>query len=86
YRSDELLEAFVDPFVSAARALGFPTSEQWLFIGPSGPHIIGKVVKHLAGRFESAEPFSVDFDPRWAKKLPRGSFAAHRYLAHVVEQ
>jgi phenylacetate-coenzyme A ligase PaaK-like adenylate-forming protein len=86
YRSDELLEAFVDPFVSAAEALGFPTGQQWLFIGPSGPHVIGKVVKHLAGSFASAEPFSVDFDPRWAKKLPRGSFAAQRYLSHVVEQ
>jgi phenylacetate-coenzyme A ligase PaaK-like adenylate-forming protein len=86
YDERDLAAAFVDPFVSAAGALGFPRRAQWLFVGPSGPHVIGKVVRHLASAFGSPEPFAVDFDPRWAKKLPEGSFARQRYLAHVVDQ
>ena len=86
YRDEEFVEAFVLPFVAAAGAVGFPPREQWLFVGPSGPHVIGKAVRHLAAAFGSAEPFAVDFDPRWAKKLPQGSFARQRYLGHVIEQ
>jgi phenylacetate-coenzyme A ligase PaaK-like adenylate-forming protein len=86
YDRHDFFAAFVDPFVSAAGAVGFPHGEQWLFVGPSGPHVIGKVVKHLASAFGSAEPFAVDFDPRWARKLPEGSFGRQRYLAHVVDQ
>ena len=32
------------------------------------------------------DPFSVDFDPRWAKKLADGSLARRRYLDHVTAQ
>jgi len=86
YREDEFVEAFVLPFLVAAGAVGFPPREQWLFVGPSGPHVIGKVIRHLAAAFGSPEPFAVDFDPRWAKKLPAQSFAHQRYLGHVIEQ
>lgn len=86
YREDELLEAFVLPFVAAARHVAFPSREPWLFIGPSGPHVIGKVARHLAAALGSGEPFSVDFDPRWARRLAEGSFARQRYLGHVIEQ
>jgi thienamycin biosynthesis protein ThnN len=86
YRDDEFTEAFVDPFEAAARHVGFPTGRQWLFVGPSGPHVIGKVVRHLAARMDSGDPFSVDFDPRWAKRLPDGSLARQRYLQHVLDQ
>jgi thienamycin biosynthesis protein ThnN len=86
YREDEFVEAFVLPFVSAAAHVGFPARRQWLFVGPSGPHVIGKAVPHLAAALGSPDPFGVDFDPRWAKRLPDGSFARQRYLAHVVAQ
>jgi thienamycin biosynthesis protein ThnN len=86
YRQDELLAAFVEPFVSAATALGFPRGQGWLFVGPSGPHVIGKVVPHLARELGSAEPFCVDFDPRWANRLTPGSFARARYRTHVIDQ
>jgi thienamycin biosynthesis protein ThnN len=86
YHENEFLEAFVLPFVAAAGAAGFPPREQWLFVGPGGPHVIGKVVRDLAAAFGSADPFAVDFDPRWAKKLAEGSFARRRYLGHVIEQ
>jgi thienamycin biosynthesis protein ThnN len=86
YRDDEFQEAFVTPFLRVARAAGFPRGEPWLWVGPSGPHIIGKVVRELARQTGSMDHFSVDFDPRWAKKLAEGSLARQRYLDHVTSQ
>lgn len=86
YRHDEFQDAFITPFIAAARHLRFPTRAAWLYIGPSGPHIIGKVVSALAAGMHSHDPFSVDFDPRWARRLPDGSFAQRRYLDHVIDQ
>lgn len=86
YRADEFHEAFIQPFISAADYVGFPRAEAWLYIGPSGPHLIGKAAPQLARAMGSADPFSVDFDPRWARKMPEGTLASRRYLDHVVEQ
>jgi hypothetical protein len=86
YRDDEFQAAFITPFLCVAKATGFPRGEPWLWVGPSGPHIIGKVVRELARQTGSMDPFSVDFDPRWAKKLTEGSLARQRYLDHVTSQ
>jgi thienamycin biosynthesis protein ThnN len=86
YRDDEFQAAFVAPFLRVAEATGFPRGEPWLWVGPSGPHIIGKVVRELARQTDSMDPFSVDFDPRWAKRLADGSTARQRYLDHVTAQ
>jgi hypothetical protein len=86
YRDDEFQAAFVTPFLRVAAATGFPRGEPWLWVGPSGPHIIGKVVRELARQTGSMDPFSVDFDPRWAKRLAEGSTARQRYLEHVTAQ
>ncbi len=86
YRDDEFQEAFVAPFLRAAEAAGFPTGQPWLWVGPSGPHVIGKAVRELARQTGSLDPFSVDFDPRWAKKLADGSLARRRYLDHLTAQ
>lgn len=86
YRDDEFQEAFIDPFLTVARATGFPRGASWLWIGPSGPHLIGKAVRELARQTGSLDPFSVDFDPRWAKRLPDGSLARRRYLDHIMAQ
>jgi hypothetical protein len=86
YRDDEFAAAFVAPFVRVAQATGFPGGRPWLFVGPSGPHVIGKAVRELAGRTGSMDPFTVDFDPRWAKRLADGSLARGRYLDHVTAQ
>ena len=86
YREDEFQEAFLTPFLRVAEATGFPQGEPWLWVGPSGPHIIGKVVRELARKTGSMDPFSVDFDPRWAKKLAEGSLGRRRYLDHVTNQ
>ncbi|MBS1257450.1 MAG: hypothetical protein MAG551_00494 [Candidatus Scalindua arabica] len=86
YRREEFLTAFVDWFVFIAGMRGFPSGGNWLWIGPSGPHIIGKAVGHVANRMGSMDPFSIDFDPRWAKKLQPESIGSKRYLEHVLEQ
>jgi hypothetical protein len=86
YRADEFQAAFITPFLCVAQATDFPRGEAWLWVGPSGPHIIGKVVRELARQTGSMDPFSVDFDPRWAKRLADGSLARRRYLDHVTEQ
>ena len=86
YVEEDFRRAFVEPFVSAAAATGFPREENWLFIGPSGPHIIGKAARACANRLGSMDPFAVDFDPRWVKKMKPGSMGHSRYLEHVVQQ
>lgn len=83
---DEFHAAFVEPFTRAAHHAGFPEKATWLFVGPSGPHIIGQAARAIARSVGSAEPFSVDFDPRWSRKLPRESTGAQRYLRHVIDQ
>ncbi len=86
YSHEEYEAAFVQPFVEAARFVGFPHGGQWLYVGPSGPHVIGRAACSLARALGAMEPFTVDFDSRWARKLPSGSFAAERYLVHVIDQ
>ena len=86
YFEDEFHNAFIAPFSAAAGHTSFSRQSDWLYIGPSGPHVIGKVVRELARSVGSADPFSVDFDPRWAKKLPPDSLAFSRYFEHVIEQ
>jgi len=86
YTPAEFRAAFVEPFVAAAEHLAFPRREAWVFAAPTGPHIIGRAADEIAAAMDSPPPFKVDFDPRWARTLERGSFAARRYLAHVVEQ
>jgi thienamycin biosynthesis protein ThnN len=82
----EFEEAFVTPFLRAAKILGFPRGRHWLFVGPSGPHVIGKAARACAVAMGSVDPFSVDFDPRWVRRLPQGSMARERYLEHVLQQ
>lgn len=86
HRVDEFESAFIDPFLVAAERVGFPRGENWLFVGPTGPHIIGKAARRCATASGSPDVFAVDFDPRWAKKLPEDSFARKRYLRHIEEQ
>lgn len=86
HRADEFEAAFITPFVKAAGRAGFPQGGHWLFLGPTGPHIIGRAARRCAAALRAGDAFTVDFDPRWAKKLPAGSFAAQRYLAHIEEQ
>ena len=86
YTEEDFRRAFIEPFARAAAAMQFPKGENWLFIGPSGPHIIGKAARICAKRVGSMDPFAVDFDPRWIKKMNPGSMGHKRYLEHVIRQ
>jgi thienamycin biosynthesis protein ThnN len=86
HREDEFRSAFITPFVKAAGRVSFPSNCQWLFVGPTGPHIIGRAARACAKEMGAGDVFTVDFDPRWAKKLPSGTFAAQRYLEHIEMQ
>lgn len=86
YLETEFQAAFVDPFLVAAKHIGFPANGTWLYAGPSGPHIIARAADAIACASGAMPPFSVDFDPRWAGKLTAGSFSAERYVRHIVDQ
>ena len=34
----------------------------------------------------SRDPFSIDMDPRWVKKLVTDSLGYKRYISHIIEQ
>jgi hypothetical protein len=86
YTEGELNAFFVEPFAEIARASGFPEGVGWLFAGPTGPHVIGRAARENARSLGSPDPFTIDFDPRWAKKLVPGSLGQRRYLDHVIAQ
>lgn len=86
YSEDEFYDAFVEYFSYVAQKRGFPKGENWLWIGPSGPHIIGKAARAVARVMGSCDPFAIDFDPRWVKKLLPGTMAWERYQQHIVDQ
>jgi len=86
YRKEEFHAIFVDWFAFIAGKRDFPTGGNWIWIGPCGPHIIGKAVGPVANKMRSMDPFSIDFDPRWAKKMQPESIGSKRYLEHVLDQ
>lgn len=86
YSEEEFYQSFVYPFEVVAAHRKFPVGENWLWIGPTGPHIIGKAARACAQALRSPDPFSVDFDPRWVKKFAPNSVGFKRYLDHVIEQ
>ena len=86
FLEEEFRAGFVTPFVEHARRVGFPLRANWLWAGPSGPHIIGKAVRAILREVNGVDPFAVDFDPRWFRRQPRDSLSAQRYLEHIIEQ
>ena len=83
---DEFHAAFVEPFVVAASLACFPRGGAWLFAGPSGPHVIGPAAAACAHALGAPQPFTIDFDPRWFRRLPADSTIRERYLQHLVDQ
>ncbi|MBS2962375.1 AMP-binding protein [Actinocrinis puniceicyclus] len=68
-------------------AHGFPDRGNWLHVGPSGPHVVGRTMRRIAHR-RGGLFFTVDMDPRWVKKLiaaGRGD-VARDYVQHLVDQ
>lgn len=86
YRPEEFAAAFVDSWERAAKLRNFPRGGNWLFAGPSGPHVIGQSARAMARSLGSLEPFSVDCDVRWIKRQAAGSLGFTLYLDHVLDQ
>lgn len=86
FSREEFLAAFVSPFVRMARNVGFPLEAAWLFVGPGGPHVIAQAATACAAALDSHQPFTVDFDPRWFRKLPPDSIGRKRYIQHLLDQ
>lgn len=86
YLPDEFDAAFVDSWERAATKRRFPKGGSWLFVGPSGPHVIGQSARAMARCLDSCEPFSVDCDVRWIKRQATGSLGFRLYLEHVLDQ
>ncbi len=86
YSIGEFRYAFSDFFHKVASGRNFPGNLNWLFVAPSGPHIIYRSAIEMAKSFGAMSPFAVDFDPRWVKKLNPGSLPFKRYKAHILEQ
>lgn len=85
YTDDDFDAAFVRPFLARTATHDFGAT-RWLWLGPGGPHVIGKAAQRIARLTTGADAFSVDFDPRWFRRLAAGSLARTRYLEHVLEQ
>lgn len=86
YLKGEFYIAFVEWFRYIAAIRGFPRGVNWLWVGPGGPHIIGKAVGQVARSMGSIDPFSIDMDPRWVKKLVPDTLGYKRYISHIIEQ
>ncbi len=66
---------------------GVPRNENWLFVGPTGPHTTGRLVISMAER-RGGRCFSIDLDPRIVKIFgtERMGDAHDRYIRHIWEQ
>ena len=86
YLPEEFQAAFVSPWLQAADHFHFPRKQNWLFIGPSGPHIIAQAARFFARATESLEPFSIDCDVRWIKQQQPESMGHMLYMDHLLGQ
>lgn len=86
-RSSRLIGlSFVQRMLALSR---FPVDApgDWLHLGPTGPHIVGRSIAQLA-RNHDRVCFSIDMDPRWVKACVRDgdSHAVARYVDHIIAQ
>ncbi|MCF6175712.1 MAG: hypothetical protein L3J71_08090 [Victivallaceae bacterium] len=86
FSEPEFETGFVTPFLQRAMEVDFPVRGKWLWAGPSGPHIVGKAIRAILKTAGGFDPFTLDFDPRWYKRLPENSMSRERYFKHIEEQ
>ncbi len=60
-----------------------PEGLNFLYVGPTGPHLFGKRVFDLCKQ-RNGLFFTIDFDPRWARKLEQ--VERRKYIDHIVKQ
>ncbi|MCW3047620.1 MAG: putative arylcarboxylate reductase component [Solirubrobacterales bacterium] len=63
------------------------TNRNWLVLTPSGPHMVGEMVRRQAAALGGLN-FAIDMDPRWVKKLiaARRADEADAYAEHLIDQ
>ena len=86
YTEADFTAAFVQPFLDRVVGDDLFAGGHWLWLGPGGPHIIGKAAQRIAQLTTGCDAFSIDFDPRWFRRLAPASMARQRYFEHVLEQ
>lgn len=86
YTPREFHAAFIQPLLDRIDRRLFAAGGNWLWLGPSGPHVIGQAARRIALLTTRRDAFCIDFDPRWFRKLAPGSLGRTRYLEHVLEQ
>ena len=86
YLPEEFEAAFIAPWKQAVQRFAFPRGGRWLFLGPSGPHIIAQAARAFARAVGSIEPFSIDCDVRWIKQQQAGSMGHILYMEHLFQQ
>ncbi len=66
---------------------GIPREENWLYVGPGGPHTTGRLVVSIA-EYRGGSCFTIDLDPRIVKIFgEEGMQHAHdRYVRHIWDQ
>nr|AZF85900.1 arylcarboxylate reductase [Catenulispora sp.] len=66
---------------------GFEHGRTWLYACPSGPHVVGRGADQIAG-LHGAMVYTMDFDPRWTKRLIRRSRlpALNMHVDFIIEQ
>uniref|UniRef100_A0AAU2JSB0 Phenazine antibiotic biosynthesis protein n=1 Tax=Streptomyces sp. NBC_00049 TaxID=2903617 RepID=A0AAU2JSB0_9ACTN len=66
---------------------GMPRNVNWLTVTPSGPHLVGDLIKHQTA-YRGGMSFKVDLDLRWVQKLisEGKSGEALAYTEHIVDQ
>ncbi|RME34733.1 MAG: hypothetical protein D6786_03955, partial [Gammaproteobacteria bacterium] len=82
----EFEAAFVHPFFHATGWRRESEEGRWLWLGPGGPHLIGRAARRIARESTGCDCFSIDFDPRWYRTLAPGTLMRRRYLGHLLEQ
>lgn len=74
---------FTDHAVETMNNYGFPHDAQWLAAVPTGPHVVGAMVRRGA-KAMGGILHGVDIDPRWPKRAPASTRSA--YVDHIVGQ
>jgi thienamycin biosynthesis protein ThnN len=66
---------------------GIPREQNWLYVGPTGPHTTGRLMASIA-EHRGGSCFTIDLDPRIVKIFgEEGMRAAYdRYVRHIWEQ
>jgi phenylacetate-coenzyme A ligase PaaK-like adenylate-forming protein len=74
-------------YVAHQDALGAPRNRNWLVLIPGGPHMAGELMRQQAAAMGGL-CFTIDFDPRWVKKLIAAGSAdqADAYAEHLIDQ